>query len=135
MLVILFAIPWMVVCQAPLFIEFSRQEYWSVIPFSQGSSQAKDETCVCYIAGRFITTNSIIESLLLSSSLFNLTILFLHLIHFWFSGVIFFIYNFSWCFLRIGGHIGREYNTVISTVGFDAISVTGLSFVDMLLKK
>ena len=45
------------------------------------------------------------------------------------------MYNFAWCFLRIGGHIEREYNTVISTVEFDAISVTGLSFMDMLLKK
>ena len=27
------AIPWTVACQAPLSIEFSRQEYWSVLPF------------------------------------------------------------------------------------------------------
>ena len=29
----LIAIPWTVACQAPLSIEFSRQEYWSVLPF------------------------------------------------------------------------------------------------------
>ena len=27
------AIPWTVACQAPLSMEFSRQEYWSVLPF------------------------------------------------------------------------------------------------------
>ena len=26
------AIPWTVACQAPLFVEFSRQEYWSGLP-------------------------------------------------------------------------------------------------------
>ena len=29
----LFANPWAVVCQAPLSMEFSRQEYWSGLPF------------------------------------------------------------------------------------------------------
>ena len=29
----LFATPWAVACQAPLFIEFPRQEYWSGLPF------------------------------------------------------------------------------------------------------
>ena len=28
----LFAIPWTVALQAPLFMEFSRQEYWSELP-------------------------------------------------------------------------------------------------------
>jgi len=28
------ATPWTVDCQAPLSMEFSRQEYWSVLPFS-----------------------------------------------------------------------------------------------------
>ena len=28
----LFAIPWTVVCQAPLSMEFSREEYWSGLP-------------------------------------------------------------------------------------------------------
>ena len=30
----LFVTPWTVACQAPLFIDFSRQEYWSGLPFS-----------------------------------------------------------------------------------------------------
>ena len=29
----LFGIPWTVTCQAPLFMEFSRQEYWRELPF------------------------------------------------------------------------------------------------------
>ena len=28
-----FATPWTVACQAPLFMGFSRQEYWSGLPF------------------------------------------------------------------------------------------------------
>ena len=31
--VLLFAILWTVACQAPLSVEFSRQEYWSVLPW------------------------------------------------------------------------------------------------------
>ena len=42
-----FATLWTIVCQAPLSMEFSRQEYWS-IPFSRGSSQ----TWVSHISGR-----------------------------------------------------------------------------------
>ena len=29
----LFAVPWTVACQAPLSMEFSRQEYWNGLPF------------------------------------------------------------------------------------------------------
>ena len=29
----LFATPWTVACQAPLSMEFTRQEYWSGLPF------------------------------------------------------------------------------------------------------
>ena len=29
----LFATPWIVACQSPLFMEFSRQEFWSGLPF------------------------------------------------------------------------------------------------------
>ena len=31
---LVFAIPWTIACQAPLSMEFSRQEYWSGLPFS-----------------------------------------------------------------------------------------------------
>ena len=53
----LLATPWTVARQAPLSMEFSRQEYWSgsPIPFSRGSSQSKDQTQVSCIAGRFFT--------------------------------------------------------------------------------
>jgi len=47
----LFVTPWTVALQAPLFMEFSRQEY--TIRFSKGSSQPKDWTQVSCIAGRF----------------------------------------------------------------------------------
>ena len=41
----LFATPWTVTCQAPLSMEFSRQEYWSGLPFSipGQSSWARDQ--------------------------------------------------------------------------------------------
>ena len=31
---LVFVIPWTVACQAPLSMKFSRQEYWSGLPFS-----------------------------------------------------------------------------------------------------
>ena len=36
----LYVTPWTIDCQAPLSVEFSRQEYWSglTFPFSRGSS-------------------------------------------------------------------------------------------------
>ena len=45
----LFATPWTVAHQAPLSMKFSRQEYWSGLPFSRGSSRPRDQTCVSYI--------------------------------------------------------------------------------------
>ena len=56
----LFAIPWTVACQAPLSMEFPRQEYWSGFPFPPrgGSSQFRDRThvsCIsCVACGCFI---------------------------------------------------------------------------------
>ena len=52
-----FATPWTVFCQATLPIEFSRQEYWSGLPFffSRGSSWSRDWTCVSCTAGGFFT--------------------------------------------------------------------------------
>ena len=42
----LFATPWTVAHQAPLFMGFSGQEYWRgvAIPFSRGSSRPRDQT-------------------------------------------------------------------------------------------
>ena len=56
----LFVIPWTVACQAPLSMEFSRQEYSSGLPSpSPGESfWPSDQThvsCVSCIAGRFFT--------------------------------------------------------------------------------
>ena len=46
-LVQLFATPWTVACQAPLSMEFSRQEYWRGLPCpSPGAT----------LAGRFVAT-------------------------------------------------------------------------------
>ena len=52
-----FATPWTVACQAPLSMGFSRQEYWSGLPFlSPGqSSWPRDWTQVSCTAGRFFT--------------------------------------------------------------------------------
>ena len=54
----LFETPWTVACQASLSMEFSRQEYWSGLPFpSPGESfQPRDQTWVSCIASRFFTT-------------------------------------------------------------------------------
>ena len=47
--------PWTVACQAPLSVEFSRQEYWSGLPFpSPGDLPNKPAFPV--LAGRFFTT-------------------------------------------------------------------------------
>ena len=53
----LFATPWTVAHQAPLSVEFSRQEYWSGLPFpsSRWSSQPRDGTQLSCIAGRLFT--------------------------------------------------------------------------------
>ena len=53
----LFATPWSVAHQAPLSMEFSRQEYWSGLPFPspEESSQPRDWTQVSYTSGRFFT--------------------------------------------------------------------------------
>ena len=37
---------WIVTCLAPVSMGFSRQEYWSGLPSSRGSSQPKDRTSV-----------------------------------------------------------------------------------------
>ena len=44
--------PWTVACQAPLSMGFSRQEYWSGLPFASPgeSSQLRDQTRVSHIA-------------------------------------------------------------------------------------
>ena len=50
----LFVTPWTVALQAPLSIGFSRQEYWSVLPFLSLGSGIKPVSSA--LAGRFFTT-------------------------------------------------------------------------------
>ena len=54
---VLFAAPWTVASQAPLSMEFSRQEYWSGLPFafSRRYFRPRDQTQVPCIAGGFFT--------------------------------------------------------------------------------
>ena len=53
----LFATPWIVACQAPLSMEFSRQEYWSRLPFPPPGDLPKPGIEPTYptLAGRFFT--------------------------------------------------------------------------------
>ena len=51
----LFVTPWTVAYQASLSMGFSRQEYWSGLPFSRVSSQPRDWTRVSLIACRCFT--------------------------------------------------------------------------------
>ena len=45
----LFAAPWTIAHQAPLFMGFSRQECWSELPFPSpgGSPRLRNRTCIC----------------------------------------------------------------------------------------
>ena len=59
------ATPWTVACQAPLSMEFSRQEWileLFAIFFSRGSSRPRDQTQVSCIAGRFFTNWALREA-------------------------------------------------------------------------
>ena len=59
----LFETPWTVAYQAPLSMEFSRQE-WVAISFSRGSSPPRDRTRVSLIAGRHFTICATREAML-----------------------------------------------------------------------
>ena len=49
--VLLLATPWTTACQAPLSMEFSRQEYWNRLPFPlRVSSQPRDPTRVSWVS-------------------------------------------------------------------------------------
>ena len=54
------ATPWAVACQVLLSVEFSRQEYWSALPFlSPGDlSNARLKPASPALAGRFFTTSA-----------------------------------------------------------------------------
>ena len=57
-LVQLFAILWTIALQAPLSMEFSRQEYWRGLPFSipRGLTDPGNEPSALALAGGFFTT-------------------------------------------------------------------------------
>ena len=50
----LFVIPWTVALQAPLSMEFSRQEYWSWLPFPPPGDLP--DPGIKPLVGRFLTT-------------------------------------------------------------------------------
>ena len=58
-------IPWTVICQALLAMGFSRQEYWSGLPFPSPENLPRDRTYISYTAGRFFTTSPTGEALIL----------------------------------------------------------------------
>ena len=51
---------WTVAHQAPLSLEFPRQELleWVTISFPRGSSWPRDQTHICCMAGRFFITQA-----------------------------------------------------------------------------
>ena len=61
-----FVTPWTVAYQAPPSIGFSRQEYWSGLPFSfsRGSSRPRDWTLVSRIPGRCFNLWAVFRSIL-----------------------------------------------------------------------
>ena len=65
----LFVTLWTVAHQAPLSMEFSRQEYWSGLPFPppEKISWPRDWTqvsCSCYVARKFFTTEPVVKEAL-----------------------------------------------------------------------
>ena len=57
----LFATPWTVASQAPLYMEFSKQEYWSALPFAPPGDLPNPgiRPMSPALAGRFFTTESL----------------------------------------------------------------------------
>ena len=63
----LFATPWIIACQALLSMEFSRQEYWSGMPFPPPEDLSDTGIEPVFLAspalaGRFFTTSSTWET-------------------------------------------------------------------------
>ena len=59
--VLTLATPWTIACQAPLSMGFSRQEYWSGLPFPSPGDLPNPgiEPMVPALAGRFFTDQAI----------------------------------------------------------------------------
>ena len=65
----LFATPWTIASQAPLSMGFSRQEYWSGLPFPSpgdlpNTGMKPASLMFLTLAGRFFTTSATWEALL-----------------------------------------------------------------------
>ena len=65
--ILLFAAPWITPCQVPLSLEFSRQEYWSGLPFPPAGDLPNPgiepkSLASPTLAGRFFTTSAIWEA-------------------------------------------------------------------------
>ena len=60
-----FATPWTVACQAALSVEFSRQQYWSGLPFPPPGDRPEPgiELESLALAGGFFTTSATWEAL------------------------------------------------------------------------
>ena len=69
----LFAAPWTLARQAPLSMEFFRQEYWSGLPtsYSRGSSQLRDLTTVSCISCVGFFTSSATNQVFVSRSVMS----------------------------------------------------------------
>ena len=88
--------PWTVARQVPLSMGFSRQEYWSGLPFPTTGDlpEPLDWTHISYIAGRFFMTQPSVKShcssiSLVKSSLNTLTsVWFVYLWHWWWQNVL-----------------------------------------------
>ena len=52
-----FVIPWNVACQAPLSMGFSRQDYWSRLPFPSSGALPNPGSTWCALASRFFTSH------------------------------------------------------------------------------
>ena len=64
----LFVTPLTLACQAPLSMEFPRQEYRVSIFYSSRSSQQKDQTCISYVSYTQIRLDQISRSVVSDSS-------------------------------------------------------------------
>ena len=50
-----FAVPWTVACQAPLSMEFSKQEYWSGLPFPPPGDLPDSRIKPCLLYGKVVS--------------------------------------------------------------------------------
>ena len=132
----LFATPWTVAHLAPLSMGFSRQEYWSGLPFLPPgeSSWPKDQTCiscVSCIAGRFFTRWATWEACWECSHFLNMLILTSEILFScWGAHVsIFWTLGFSAC-----SNVIWDFLSIISKEIISETSILRASLVTQLVK-